>query len=415
MWGDGGHSRRAIKASASQIVQSVRNELAEILRLFRRRQCFSHAASLTFTTLFAAVPFTAVIYAVLSAAPGFEEVGGLLRGFVFENFVPESAGRVEELLVEFSDQARNLTFVGIILLIASTVILLMSVEHAFNHVWGVTEARRGLILLVGYWGVITLGPLLVGFGFVASSYLASLPLLAEAGVEPLRLTFVEFLPELSGFMAFSLLYYAVPNCRVPPLHALAGGLLATLLFELAKELFATAMGIGNLHVIYGAFAVVPLFLVWVYLVWSIILGVAIVIARFSPDEQRSGNAPPLLLKCLRTLELVALTHPKGSLGRELARQADMSRTEWTEVLDELLRRQLLKQKGQYLVLGNALASLPLKELYTRFPHGLSLSAISNYPGNPDLVSPLISFLEQGEVILSQPVRLSPSGDKSSGP
>lgn len=393
------------------MLQSVRNEFAEILRLFRRRQCFSHAASLTFTTLFAAVPFTAVIYAVLSTAPGFEDVGDLLRGFVFENFVPESAGRIEDLLVEFSNQARNLTFVGIILLIASTVMLMMSVEHAFNHVWGVTEARRRLIRLVGYWGLITLGPLLVGLGFLASSYLASLPLLAEAGVQPLRLTFVEFLPELSGFMAFSLLYYAVPNCRVPPLHALAGGLLATILFELAKELFTTTMGIGNLHVIYGAFAVLPLFLLWVYLVWSIILGVAIVVARFSPDEQRSGNASPLLVKCLRLLELVALTHPKGGLARELARQADMTRSEWTEVLDELIGLQVLKQEGQYLVSGNAFDSLPLMDLYMRFPHGLTLSAIKNYPGNRDLVLPLISFLEQGEAILSQPVGLSRPRDE----
>lgn len=389
------------------MIQRVRNELAEILRLFRRRQCFSHAASLTFTTLFAAVPFTAVIYGVLSATPGFEDVGGLLRGFVFENFVPESAGRIEEVLVEFSDQARNLTLVGIILLIASTIMLMMSVEHAFNHVWGVTEARRGLIRLVGYWGVITLGPLLVGLGFVASSYLASLPLLTEAGVQPFRLTFVEFLPELSGFFAFSLLYYAVPNCRVPPLHALAGGLLATLLFELAKELFTTAMGVGNLHVIYGAFAVLPLFLVWVYLVWSIILGVAIVIARFSPDEQRSGGAPPLLLKCLRVLELVALTHPKGCLPRELARQAEMTRSEWTEALDELLGLGALKQQGQYLVLGSDFSTLSLGALYECFPQGLSLSALHNYPGDRELVEPLVNFIVEGHSLLSQPILASP--------
>ncbi len=408
---DGRHCRHAIKASASQLFQSVHSELAEILRLFKRRQCFSHAASLTFTTLFAAIPFTAVIYGVLSATPGFEDVSGLLRGFVFENFVPKSAGRIEEVLVEFSDQARNLTLVGITLLIASTIMLMMSVEHAFNHVWGVTEARRGLIRLIGYWGVITLGPLLVGLGFVASSYLASLPLLAEIGVEPLRLTFVEVLPELSGFFAFSLLYYAVPNCRVPPLHALAGGLLASVLFELAKTLFTTAMGVGNLHVIYGAFAVLPLFLVWVYLVWSIILGVAIVIARFSSDEQRSGVAAPLLLKCLRVLELVALTHPKGGLPRELARQAEMTRGEWTEALDELLGLAALKQEGQYLVLGSASSSLPLRELYERFPHGLSLSALRSYPGSHELVEPLIKFIEQGDQLLSQPIRLTPAGDE----
>ena len=377
----------------------------EIARQFQRRQCASHAAALTFTTLFALVPFTAVIYGVLSALPGFEDIGNLLRGFVFQNFVPESAGRIEDFLIEFSDQARNLTFAGIILLIVSTIMLMMSVEHAFNHVWGVTEARRGLVRLVGYWSLITMGPVLVGVGFLASSYLTTLPLLTEAGIEPLRMTLVEYLPELSGFFAFSLLFYAVPNCRVPPLHALAGGLIATLLFEIAQSLFTATMGIGNLSVIYGAFAALPLFLVWVYLVWSIILGCAILVAGLSPNQDREAHSTPLLLKCLWILELLAILHPKGSLPRELQRQAELTKSQWGEALEELDKLRLVTQEGQFLMLGESAQSLPLLDLYHRFPKGVTLEALRTYRGSQDLVEPLIEFLQRGEDVLSEPMRL----------
>ncbi len=386
----------------------------EIARQFQRRQCASHAASLTFTTLFAIVPFTAVVYSVLSALPGFEDIGNILRGFVFENFVPESAGRIEDFLIEFSDQAQNLTFVGVILLIISTIMLLMSVEHAFNHVWDVTEARRGLVRLAGYWGVITLGPVLVGIGFLASSYLTTMPLLSEAGIEPLRLTIVEYLPELSGFFAFSLLFYAVPNCRVPPLHALAGGLIATLLFEIAKSLFTATMGIGNLNVIYGAFAVLPLFLLWVYLVWSIILGCAILVAGLSPNQERDTYGTPLLLKCLWVLEILAVVHPKGSLPRELQRQADLTKPQWSEALDELVNLGLISQEGQFLILGESAQSLPLFALYQRFPKGVTGEALRTYQGSKELVEPLIKYLQRGEDVLSEPMRLPTTTNRETG-
>ena len=89
----------------------------------------------------------------------------------------------------------------------------------------------------------------------------------------------------------------------------------------------------------------------------------------------------------------------------------MTRAEWTEALDELLGLAALKQEGQYLVLGSASSSLPLRELYERFPHGLSLSALRSYPGSHELVEPLIKFIEQGDQLLSQPIRLTPAGDE----
>ncbi len=347
----------------------------------------------------------AVIYSVFSILPGFEDAGTVLRDFVFDNFVPQSAGRIEEFLIEFSGEARNLTLVGTVLLVVSTILLLMSVEHAFNHVWGVTEARHGLVRLAGYWGVVTLGPVLVGIGILASSYLATAPLLADADMEPLRLTVVQHLPELSAFLAISLLFRAMPNCHVPLHHALVGGLVATGLIELAEQLFILALGFSNLSVIYGAFAVLPLFLLWMYLVWSIVLAAAILVASLSRDPERHTEDTPVLLKCLWLLEFLAIVHPGGSHARELARQTDLTKSAWSEVLDALIRLGLVRQQGQFLQLGHSARQLPLLHLYQRFPEGLTRAALRSYRGSERLIEPLMDFIQYGEQALSAPIRL----------
>ena len=390
--------------SPAEILRGTLRWFSDIAREFRHRQCASHAASLTFTTLFATVPFTAVVYLVLSALPGFDGLGTVLREFIFDNFVPESAGRIEEVLVEFTEQARNLTFLGVVLLIVSIGMLLNTVEQAFNHVWGVNEPRRGLVRLIGYWGIVTLGPLMVGLGFLASSYVATLPILSEAGIAPARAQLVSYIPEAFSFFAFSLLFFAVPNCRVRVHHALAGGLLATVLLEVAKTLFATIMILSNLNVIYGAFAALPLFLVWVYLVWSIILGVALAVANLGSDESPSGRTP-MLLKLLWMIELVAGVHPKGYAPRELARQADFTRAEWNEAMDALGKLDVITQSEGFVVLGRSAHSLPLGKLYERFPAGVTLASLAEYPGQPAIVAPLAEFLATGEHMLASPLAL----------
>ena len=401
------HYRCMKPRSPAEILRGTLRWFGEIAREFRHRQCASHAASLTFTTLFATVPFTAVVYLVLSALPGFDGLGAVLRGFIFENFVPESAGRIEEALVEFTEQARNLTFLGVVLLIVSIGMLLNSVEQAFNHVWGVNEPRRGLVRLIGYWGIVTLGPLMVGLGFLASSYVATLPILSEAGIAPARAQLVPYIPEAFSFLAFSLLFHAVPNCRVRVHHALAGGLLATVLLEVAKTLFTTIMTLSNLNVIYGAFAALPLFLVWVYLVWSIILGVALAVANFGGGESRTGRTP-MLLKVLWMIELVARVHPKGYAPRELARQADLTRIEWNEAMDVLGKLDVITLSEGFVLLGHSAQFLPLGQLYERFPAGVTLASLAEYPGQPGIVEPLARFLATGERMLASPLALKES-------
>ena len=129
------------------------------------------ASALTYTTLFAIVPLMTVIYAMFAVIPSFDGVGDQLQTTVFSQFLPSTGATVLEYLNEFSDQARNLTSVGLIFLFVTSVMMMITIEGAFNAIWQVPKGRKGLSSFLMYWAVLTLGPLMLGSGFLLSSFL----------------------------------------------------------------------------------------------------------------------------------------------------------------------------------------------------------------------------------------------------
>ncbi|ODC03587.1 hypothetical protein BFW38_08555 [Terasakiispira papahanaumokuakeensis] len=232
-----------------------------------------NAAALTYTTLFAVVPCLTVVYSMLSAIPSFKGVGDLLQSFLFEHFVPSTGMTVQSYLVEFAQQARQLTVVGVGILIVTALMMILTIERTFNGIWRVHKGRRGLQAFLLYWAVLSLGPLLLGAGFLLTSYVMSLPLI-HSTTEALggRGLLLRWLPLLSSGLAFTLLFWAVPNCQVRFKHAVAGGMAVAVAFELAKFGFTVFVSnFASYELIYGAFAAVPVFLLWIYLSWWLIL------------------------------------------------------------------------------------------------------------------------------------------------
>ena len=189
---------------------------------------------------------------------------------------------------------------------------LVSVEKAFNEIWQVTVSRRGLQRFLSYWGVLTCGPPLVVGGLLVSSYVISLPLISDADTVGLRATLLGYLPPLLSCVAFTVLFAAVPNCRVRFKHALVGGVLTMLFFEAAKRLFTGIVANANMQLIYGTFAAVPLFLTWLYLVWVLVLSGAIVVRTLGleRDDVQSDGAPPVV-QCVRMLAFLHSAHLHG--------------------------------------------------------------------------------------------------------
>src|SRR5690606_21324134 len=169
-----------------------------------------------------------------------------------------------------------------IFLVISAYLMLADIEKNFNAVWGGLSERKGVANFLLYWAVLSLGPLLLGVGLVMSTYLASLRLFMDAhdALGILALVF-EIAPFLLTTAAFTLLFVAVPNCKVPLVHGFIGGLATTLVFVIFKALFSWVVSKSSFTLIYGAFAIVPLFLLWINLIWTVILGGAVLVRTIS--------------------------------------------------------------------------------------------------------------------------------------
>ncbi|KAA2284166.1 YihY family inner membrane protein [Arenimonas fontis] len=239
---------------------------------FLADRCFETAGALSYTSLFAMVPLAMVVFGVLSAFPVFDQWADRLSGFVFSNFVPDAARVVEDYLREFALGARRLTVPGIVALLVSALLAMWSVESTFNRIWRVPTPRPKLLRFLIYWTLLTLGSLLAVASLAVTSYLFSLP--ALSGVEDMDWSrrLLGLLPNLVELAVFTLAYWLIPHRSVGFRFALAGGLFAMLLFELAKRAFAAyLLGVPTYEQLYGALAVVPIFMIWLYLSWVVVL------------------------------------------------------------------------------------------------------------------------------------------------
>ncbi len=267
-----------MKAKFQQVATKIQQQagIALLIAAIKRFSSLghkTHAAALTYTTLFALVPLMTVTYSVLSMIPSLQENRSDIEQLLLGNLVPASGDALMGYLHQFSQQAQQLTAVGIVLLVITAFMMLRSIENTFNQVWQLKHGRKGLSSFLLYWAILSLGPLMLSAGLAVSSYLASFSLWKEDWVPTygtLALGF--FIPYLTSFLAFTLIYWAVPNCNVPLKHAAIGGSVVALFFEIGQEIFAEATTFfPSYQLIYGAFAAVPLFLMWLYLSWLVIL------------------------------------------------------------------------------------------------------------------------------------------------
>jgi len=245
--------------------------LGYLTRRFESDQCLQTAAALAYTSLLALVPLFTVLFVSLSAFPAFQDWREAIESFIFRNFVPALGEQVRTYLVEFSAKARGLQAVGVTVLLLTVLTMLSTIESTFNVIWGVRRQRPFMVRLLVYWSVLTLGPVLIGTGMVITSYVISLPLLAGhmVGVGTRLLT---LLPLAATTLAFVLFFKLIPYRPVLLRHALIGGVVASVLFEIAKHAFALFVTrFPSQEAIYGAFATVPIFLTWIYLSWVIVL------------------------------------------------------------------------------------------------------------------------------------------------
>lgn len=371
---------------------------AAFLRLLLQRlaedKAMINAAALTFTTLLALVPLMTVSVAVLAAFPLGDRLGEQIQDFVFHNFVPAAGEVVQGYLEEFSGKAAKLTGPSFLFLVVTSLLMMASIDRAFNDIWRVQQPRRPVTKFLVYWAVITVGPLLMGLSVAVTSYLLSLPLLSDAA-DTLGGTsrLLRAAPLLASMLAFTLLFALVPLRRVPLAHAVAGGLTAAILFETAKQGFGAYLTyFPTYEAIYGTLATVPIFLVWIYLSWLVTLFGAELTYCLGICRAQGWTGSDSSSGLVDALTLVRALWQAQAAGRtesleQLAARAGITAEAAESILERLAgQRWVASVEDGGWILARDVHVLRMNDLYNAgdfsLPRGRDLSALESlrFPG-----------------------------------
>ena len=342
--------KSAVREQLPDLVQTLQtwpwlDTLRTLRARFREDRLGLTASSLTFTTIISLVPLLTVMLAVFSAFPMFATFQAALQKYFLQALVPDNiASQVLRELTRFAAQAKGVGTVGLVLLFFTALALMLTIDRTLNAIWRVRKPRPIAQRVLVYWAAVTLGPLVLGASLSLTSYAISASKgfvgVLPGGVSLLLQTF-EF-----GLLALGLagLFHYVPNTHVRWRHALAGGVASTIGIELAKKLLGWYLTtVPTYSVMYGALATVPIFLVWMYLAWVIVL-LGAVIAAYAPSLQTRVKRWPdgpgarlqLAIAVLRQLAHARAAGERGLSGGELASALHTDPLQTEPILDTLV-------------------------------------------------------------------------------
>jgi len=342
---------------------------------FREDHLGLTASSLTFTTLIALVPLVTVMLAVFSAFPMFGSFQSALEKYFLQALVPDSIAKpVLGALTQFASKAARMGSLGLAVLVVTALALMLTIDRALNAIWRVRRPRPIAQRVLVYWGGLTLGPLLLGVSLSLTSWVlsASRGVVSELpGGVSLLLNLVEFVL-MAGAMAA--MFHYVPNTHVRWRHAIAGGVFVAAGLEVAKRVLAWYVAsMPTYSAVYGAFAAVPIFLLWIYVGWVIVLWGAI-IAAYAPSlsmhiarmANRPGQGFALALAVLGTLARARSGSSRGLAMHQLAAAVGTDPLQVEPVVDTLVDMDwvawLDEEGGQRLVLLAEPATTPARPL-----------------------------------------------------
>jgi len=287
-----------LSARLPQFLVDLTSFIRYAIRRFLADGMMLSAGALTFSTLLALVPLMVIAFAILSGFATFDPARERMEALFFTIFVPEVGAEVGNYIAEFSRNAANLTALGIIALAVTAVMLLWTIEATLNQIWRVEKPRSMGVRVLIYWTVLTMGPLLLGASFVLTSgTFTTLSQWARAGIglaqaEQALPTLGMFFALLTQSMTFTLLFKIVPARPVKLRDAAVGGLIGGIGVQLLRWGFDSFLARGSTYeTVYGAVAILPIFLFWLYLSWIVVI-LGAVFAASLPDWWKTRDALP---------------------------------------------------------------------------------------------------------------------------
>jgi membrane protein len=375
--------------------QDIRTLINFIAVRFSRDQCTETAASLTFTTLLSLVPLMTIALTMFSAFPVFEDFSIHIKNYLLENLMPETAGVViTRYMGQFTESAARLTTVGIAFLGLTAMMMMLTIDRTFNVIWKVRRQRPLVNRLVIYWAVLTLAPLLVGASLSLTSWLVGLSMGYAKHIPLFGIETLKILPVLLTMLAFTLMFRLIPNRYVPRRHALIGAFVAAMLFVTMNRIFGYYIShFPTYKLVYGAFASVPIFLMWIYLSWlTILLGAEITasLSHWRTPAMQQPSSAIRLLDALRILKTMISGFEQGRVSTfpEISRSLRIGYDELESILEKLVSADMVrKAEGQGWLLMRDGNRIRVKELLNLFV--LELEALPARPAG----DPLQEWLE----------------------
>ncbi len=268
--------------------------LKYVAERFSQDRCLRMAAGLSYTSLLAIVPLTAIAFSMLAAFPVFSGVREVLQDAVFSNLLPQTADATQDYFNKFIQNTTTLSAVGIVALAATAVLLLGTIETDMNAIFRVARPRALVPRLLVFWALLTLGPLLLGASFSLSTYVFAAT--QWVGIDTnggLIAFFGTFLPTIMIILMLAVFYVIIPNRPVSLSAGFSGALVAGIGFTILRKIFGWyIVTFPTYQNIYGALSVVPIFLIWMYLSWLLVLIGAVLTASVS--EWQSAGGKPML-------------------------------------------------------------------------------------------------------------------------
>ncbi|MBF8269320.1 MAG: ribonuclease BN, partial [Gammaproteobacteria bacterium] len=324
----------------------------------------------------------------------FEKLGGYIENFIITNFVPAFGDTIQAYLHEFSLKTSQLTVTGAIILIIIALMLLETIDSALNIIWHVQVPRRPTTRFLVYWSILTLGPLLVGAGIFLTTYVLSLAIVSDVKASlGLELQLLSWVPFLTSAIAFTLLYILLPNCVVSRRHAIIGGIVAAILFEYTKFGFGVYISsYSTYEAIYGAIAVIPVFLIWIYTSWVIVLlgaHITFCLSAFRLDFEIAGSKGPEWT-FVDACDVIALLWSAQRSGMALTyaglrkSEINLPLHQINEIMNALVEANWIQldPKGGWL-LSRDMSELTLMDLYRIIPNRIPLREESGQASTPN--------------------------------
>lgn len=257
-------------------MQLFLNASKESIKVFWVDDYAYQASALSFLTLLAIVPFLSIITFLVNLSGKYVWILTETTKFIYANFLPASGNIIESYLQKFTQSASQLPLFSIIFFVITVLMLINTLETTLNRVWNV-KAYRSLFNKLISWSAMLILPLFIGVTIIANDFINLF-----FHNHFISLFFLKITVFISHIVIFTMLYTLVPNIRLKFKNALNGGFLVAALFHLLKFIFVIyVIYFTNFGAIYGSFAVIPVFLTWLYFSWSVFLYGAIYIHKRS--------------------------------------------------------------------------------------------------------------------------------------